>query len=147
MEHYIDRLILKSSITYIKSKVIDGEYAGSEIPSVPNWKITGGLTYNFSEKFSTTFEGIYYSQSYDLDDLENLRGKNTGEYVTFDLSAYYKITPDLMITGRIENIFDEKYDEYAGYWDDNYENNEWKFRRQYYPAVGRAVTVGISYIF
>lgn len=147
MEHYIDRLILKSSVTYIKSKVIDGEYAGSEIPSVPNWKITGGLTYNFSEKFSTTFEGIYYSQSYDLDDLENLRGKNTGEYVTFDLSAYYKITPDLMITGRIENIFDEKYDEYAGYWDDNYENNEWKFRRQYYPAVGRAVTVGISYIF
>lgn len=147
MEHYIDRLILKSSITYIKSKIIDGEYAGSEIPSVPNWKITGGLTYNFSEKFSTTFEGIYYSQSYDLDDLENLRGKNTGEYVTFDLSAYYKITPDLMITGRIENIFDEKYDEYAGYWDDNYENNEWKFRRQYYPAVGRAVTLGISYIF
>ena len=147
IEHYIDRLILKSSVTYIKSKVIDGEYAGSEIPSVPNWKITGGLTYNFSEKFSTTFEGIYYSQSYDLDDLENLRGKNTGEYVTFDLSAYYKITPDLMITGRIENIFDKKYDEYAGYWDDNYENNEWKFRRQYYPAVGRAVTVGISYIF
>lgn len=146
-EHYIDKLVLKSSITYIKSKVIDGLYAGSEIPSVPNWKITGGVTYNFNEKFSTTFEGLYYSQSYDLDDLENLRSKNSGEYVTFDLSAYYKITPDLMITGRIENIFDEKYDEYAGYWDDNYENNEWKFRRQYYPAIGRTVTVGVSYMF
>ncbi len=147
VEHYIDKLTLKSSITYIKSKVVDGEYAGSEIPSVPNWKITGGLTYDFNEKLSTTFEGVYYSQSYDLDDLENLRGKNSGEYVTFDLSAYYKITQDLMITGRIENIFDEKYDEYAGYWDDNYENNEWKFRRQYYPAIGRTVTIGISYTF
>lgn len=146
-EHYIDKLTLKSSITYIKSKIVDGEYAGSEMPSVPNWKITGGLTYDFTEKFSTTFEGVYYSQSYDLDDLENLRGKNSGEYITFDLSAYYKITSDFMITGRIENIFDEKYDEYAGYWDDNYENNEWKFRRQYYPAIGRTLTIGISYTF
>ena len=83
----------------------------------------------------------------DLDDLNNVREKNTGEYMTVDLSTYFKMTSDIMITARIENLFDKKYDEYAGFWDDSYENGQIIERRQYYPAVGRTLTVGVTYTF
>lgn len=147
VEHYLDKLTLKSSITYIKAKIIDGQYSGSEIPSVPNWKITGGMKYDFTEKLSLSGDVLYYSSSYDLDDLNNVREKNTGEYMTVDLSTYFKMTSDIMITARIENLFDKKYDEYAGFWDDSYENGQIIERRQYYPAVGRTLTVGVTYTF
>lgn len=52
-----------------------------------------------------------------------------------------------MLTARIENIFDKKYDEYAGYWDDDYYSSKYVFRRQYYPAIGRVFTVGATYTF
>ncbi len=145
-EHYIDKLTLRSSITYIRTKVVDGEYAGNEIPSVPNWKLTAGAKYDFTENLSASADLLYYSKSYDLDDISNERDKDTGEYATVDISAYYKATPSLLLTARIENVFDKEYDEYAGYWDDNY-SGSWKFRRQYYPAVGRTFTVGATYTF
>lgn len=145
-EHYIGKATLRGSATYIKTKVVDGQYACVEIPSVPNWKLTAGIKYDFTDKFSSSIDMLYYSDMYDLDDLENKRGKNTGGYTTFDISSYYKVTEDLMLTARIENVFDKKYDEYAGYWDDNYDG-DWKFRRQYYPAIGRTLTVGFIYNF
>lgn len=137
-EQYIDKLTLRSSITYIKAKVIDGEYSGSEIPSVPNWKLTAGLKYDFTENLAMSTDVLYYSESYDLDDLKNERSKDTGEYITVDISANYQMSPNLLLTARIENIFDEEYDEYAGYWSD---------QRQYYPAIGRTFTVGATYTF
>lgn len=145
-EHYIGKATLKGSATYLKTKVIDGQYAGVEIPSVPSWKLSTGLKYDFTDKFSTSIDMLYYSDMYDLDDLENKRGKNTGGYTTFDISSYYKVNDNLMLTARIENIFDKKYDEYAGYWDDNYDG-VWKYRRQYYPAIGRTITAGFIYSF
>lgn len=147
IEHYIEKLTLKSSVTYIKAKITDGQYSGSEIPSVPNWKLTAGLKYDLTEKISISGDVLYYSSSYDLDDLSNEREKNSGEYVTVDLSAYYKLTTDFMLTARIENLFDEKYDEYAGFWDDTYENGQSIERRQYYPAIGRTITIGATYTF
>lgn len=69
-EHYIGKLTLKSSVTYIKTKVLNGKYKDSEIPSVPNWKLTAGATYNFTENLASSVDLLYYSESYDLDDIK-----------------------------------------------------------------------------
>lgn len=144
-EHYINKLTLKSSITYLHHEIVDGNYESSHIPSVPNWKLTAGAVYNFTNNLSVSGDWLYYSKSYDLDDLENVRGESVSGYATFDLAAYYKLQNGLSFTARLENVFDKKYDEYTGYWDDTYENNETIFRRQYYPAIGRTITIGMKY--
>lgn len=146
-EHYIGKLTLNTSATYIHHKVINGAYKNSYIPSVPNWKLTAGAKYDFTERFTVGGDWLYYSNSYDLDDIKNERGETVKGYYIFNMSAYYKFENGIILTARIENIFDKKYDEYAGYWADKYENNIKINRRQYYPAIGRNYTLGIEYKF
>lgn len=143
-EHYIGDLTLKSSITYLHHKVISGKYSGSEIPSVPNWKVTFGAGYDFNSNFSVGADAIYAGNTYDLDDIANERKEDTGEYFTVDVFSQYKFNNGISLTFRINNIFDEKYNEYAGFWDDSIYHID---QRHYYPAIGRTYTAGISYSF
>lgn len=145
-EHYFGDLSVNTSITYINHKVVNGKYKNSRIPSVPNWKLTAGANYNITPNMSVGVDWLYYSKSLDLDDIENTRGKSVNGYNIFNISAYYAFDNGLKLTARIENIFDKKYDEYAGYWDDYYEGTP-IYRRQYYPAIGRNYTLGMEYKF
>ena len=52
------------------------------------------------------------------------------DYVTFRLFGNYEISDDLIFNARIENLFDEEYEEVIGY-----------------PALGRAVHAGLTYNF
>lgn len=143
-EHYIGDLTLKSSVTYLHHKVISGKYSGSKIPSVPNWKLTFGAGYDFNSNFSVGADAIYAGNTYDLDDIANDRKEDTGEYFTVDIFSQYKFDNGISLTFRINNVFDEKYNEYAGFWDDSKYGID---QRHYYPAIGRTYTAGISYSF
>lgn len=143
-EHYIGDLTLKSSITYLHHKVIEGKYKGSRIPSVPNWKLTAGADYNFTSQFSVGADALYSGNSHDLDDIENNRKGDTGEYFTVDIFSQYKFKNGISVNFRINNLFDEKYNEYAGYWEDSKYD---ELQRHYYPAIGRTYSVGLKYIF
>lgn len=145
-EHYIGDLTLNGSVTYLHHKVVDGKYKNSRIPSVPNWKLTAGANYNITPNFNVGGDWLYYSNSYDLDDLENKRGETVKGYYIFNLSACYKFENGIELTARIENIFDKKYDEYVGYWMETNAQEKVK-KRQYYPAIGRNYTLGIKYNF
>ncbi len=144
LEHYIGDLTLKSSVTYIHHEVISGKYEGSEIPSVPNWKLTFGASYDVNSRFSVGADVLYSGLYYDLDDIANERGKSTGEYTTVDVFTQYKFPNDITATFRINNLFDEEYNEYVGFWGDSKYNIE---QRHYYPAIGRTYTFGLSYSF
>ncbi|MGL4788827.1 MAG: TonB-dependent receptor, partial [Cetobacterium sp.] len=61
-----------------------------------------------------------------------------GDYATVDLSLSYNPIVDLTVTGRVNNIFDEKYATYVGYWDNT---------RQYNRGDGRIYTVEATYKF
>ena len=137
-------MTLKSSVTYLHHKVISGKYSGSKIPSVPNWKLTFGAGYDFNSNFSVGADAIYAGNTYDLDDIANDRKEDTGEYFTVDIFSQYKFDNGISLTFRINNVFDEKYNEYAGFWDDSKYGID---QRHYYPAIGRTYTAGISYSF
>ena len=145
-EHYFGDLTVNTSITYLDHKVTNGKYKNSRIPSVPNWKLTAGANYNLTPNMTVGVDWLYYSKSLDLDDMQNTRGKSVDGYDIFNMSLYYSFDNGIRLTARVENIFDKKYDEYAGYWDDYYEGAP-HFRRQYYPAIGRNYTLGIDYKF
>lgn len=144
LEHYIGDLTLKSSATYIHHEVISGKYEGSEIPSVPNWRLTFGASYDVNPRFSVGADVLYSGLSYDLDDIANERGESTGEYTTVDAFTQYRFTNGVTATFRVNNLFDEEYNEYAGYWGDSKYNVD---QRHYYPAIGRTYTLGLSYSF
>ena len=60
---------------------------------------------------------------------ENATSEND-DYVIVRLFGNYEISDDLIFHARIENLFDEKYEEVIGY-----------------PALGRAVHAGLTYNF
>ena len=60
---------------------------------------------------------------------ENATNEND-DYIIVRLFGNYEISDDLIFNARIENLFDEKYEEVIGY-----------------PALGRAVHAGLTYNF
>ena len=60
---------------------------------------------------------------------ENATNEND-YYIIARLFGNYEISDDLIFNARIENLFDEKYEEVIGY-----------------PALGRAVHAGLTYNF
>lgn len=139
-EQYFGKFTITETISYLHHKIVDSDFESrknKEIPMVPNWKLGLGINYKYSENLDFNVDGVYYSKYFDSDDPENVRGKNCGGYATVDLSTNYRIG-DLTLTGRINNIFDEKYEDYVGYWDNT---------RQYSPASGRTFTLGATYKF
>ncbi len=139
-EQYVNKLVFTETLTYLHHKIIESNFQSrknKEIPMVPNWKLGLGVGYEYSENLNFNIDGVYYGKYYDSDDPENIRKKDCGNYITVDFSAVYKIG-DITLTGRINNLFDEEYEDYVGYWDGT---------RQYSPAQGRSYTLGITYKF
>ncbi|MBS9776390.1 MAG: TonB-dependent receptor [Fusobacterium sp.] len=140
-EHYFGDLTVNGGLTYINHKITKAAnpiYKNSKIPSVPNWKLTAGVNYNVTPKFNVGADWLYYSKSFDLDDIANERGETCKGYSVFNLSANYKFENGLSLNAKVENILDEKYNEYEGYWSKS---------RQWYPAIGRNFSVGFNYKF
>lgn len=146
LEHYIGRLTLRSSVTYIEHEIISGKYEGNKVPSVPNLTGSLGASYLLAQGLTVNADAIYHGKMYDLDDLENERGEDVDDYVVVDLSAIYQMENGVTITGRINNVFDEGYDRYVGAWEDFSQPGQ-PIIRQHYPAPGRTYTLGVKYTF
>lgn len=145
-EHYIGRLTLRGSMTYIEHEIVSGKYKGNEIPSVPNIQAGAGASYLLAHGITINADAIYHGKMYDLDDLDNERGKNVDDYVVVDLSLNYKLNNGFSITGRINNVFDEGYDRYVGAWEDFSQAGN-PIVRQHLPAPGRSYSLGVKYSF
>lgn len=168
-EHYFDKLTLRGGISYLHHEIKDGKNtSGKDIPSVPNWKITLGATYNATDKLSIGADMLYHGSMYVLDYLKyldtsifpdevtNSKGETkpnpekdltdydpkVESFITVDVFASYKVNESLTLTARVDNIFDEKYGDYVGAWD-----NGTRVVQQVFPAPGRTYTVGINYTF
>ncbi|MDK4522217.1 TonB-dependent receptor [Fusobacterium necrophorum] len=140
-EQYFDKITFTESISYLNHKIVDSDFASrknKEIPMVPNWKAAFGVNYKPIEKLNLNADLVYYGKYFDSDDPENIRAKDKGNYTTVSVSANYKFENGLALTARVNNLFNRKYEDYVGYWDNS---------RQYSPAAGRNYSIGIDYIF
>jgi len=145
-EHYIGRLTLRSSFTYIEHEIVSGRYEGNKVPSVPNVQGGAGASYLLAEGLTVNLDAIYHGKMYDLDDLENKRGETVDDYIVVDFTTVYILKNGLTITGGINNIFDEGYDRYVGAWEDFSQPGS-PIVRQHLPAPGRTYTLGVKYNF
>lgn len=56
------------------------------------------------------FAGSLYAEGRRFDDLANNRAKRLGGYGLLDVRAEYRITPDWLMQGRIDNLLDKRYE-------------------------------------
>lgn len=145
-EHYIGRLTLRSSLTYIEHEIVSGRYEGNKVPSVPNFLGGAGASYLLAEGLTVNLDASYHGKMYDLDDLENERGETVDDYIVVDFTTVYIFKNGLTITGGINNIFDEGYDRYVGAWED-FSQPGTPIVRQHLPAPGRTYTLGVKCSF
>lgn len=138
-EHYFNKITLRESLSFINTKIKDGEFKGSEIPNVPNILVSLGTTYRITDKLTLNGDLNYTGKSYSAGDFTNKTSKNSS-YTTLDISFNYSFTPNLDIYGGIKNITDKKYSDYI-VW------KEWNQSKNYYPANGRNFYIGAKYNF
>ena len=72
------------------------------------------LSYNLREKVTANLDILYVGRRFDKDYSTDSR-IILGDYTLVNLAVSYSITEIFQIFGRVENLFDEKYEEIKGY--------------------------------
>jgi vitamin B12 transporter len=102
----LKNLDLGATYTFTHSKDLD---SGTELLRRPRHMASANVHYQFCEKFSGNFTAIYNGRMLDIG------GVTLGGYMVANLGAAYKISPALELTARVENLFDARYQEVAGF--------------------------------
>ena len=116
-----ERLYLDSSVSYKKSKDLDSN--NDFLPKRPEFFGSVTATYGINSL------NVGTQMNFKTNTKENATNEND-DYIIARLFGNYEISDDLIFNARIENLFDEKYEEVIGY-----------------PALGRAVHAGLTYNF
>lgn len=114
----INDLGFKTSFTYTNTKDKSPNSADENLPllRIPKIKISGSINYKFTPDINSNFEIIYVGKRDDKDfsvyPTKRVQLKN---YTLVNLSASYQINNLLQLYGRIDNLFDQYYEEVLGY--------------------------------
>ena len=140
LEHYLGKLTLKETFTYLDTEMLDGPYEGKTIPGVSKYRYSLGADYTLSENFRGNVAANYYGSAYCYGDYNNQADK-VDPYMTVDAKLTYDFKNGLEIYTGINNIFNEEYYDYAGYY---YYSGDVYY---YYPAPERTYYAGARYNF
>ncbi|OUW38005.1 MAG: hypothetical protein CBD35_04665, partial [Verrucomicrobia bacterium TMED175] len=116
-----ERLYVDSSVSYSKSKDLDSNI--DFLPKRPEFFGSVTATYEINSLY------LGSQMNFKNNTKENATNYNDN-YIIVRLFGNYEISDNLIFNARIENLFDEEYEEVIGY-----------------PALGRAVHAGFSYNF
>lgn len=134
---YLETFTITQGYTYIDAKIKDGTYEGKAIPWVPENKYSIKAEYDLSN-LSLGLEYSYIGSMYAISDWEN-KAEKIENYSIMNFSSSYKFK-EFNLFGGINNLLDEKYNNYAVY-------STSKKRIGYYPAEERNYYLGLSYEF
>ncbi|WP_341325666.1 TonB-dependent receptor [Methylotuvimicrobium sp. KM2] len=116
---------------------------GRRIPGLPEHMFKASVGVDLWQKLMLGIDGVYSGARYYRGDEANQHAK-LGGYWLFNGRAEYKITENLALFGRVDNIFDVNYSSFGVYGEadevlgDNYED-----RRFVSPGMPRAGWIGV----
>ncbi len=92
------------------------EDSGAALLRKARHKFAADINYQPNDRLDLTLQSNYRSSSYDNDysSLDVQRAELSG-YNTVDFLTGYQLTESLRIFGRVENLFDQNYQEVLGY--------------------------------
>ncbi|MGL6066616.1 MAG: TonB-dependent receptor family protein [Cetobacterium sp.] len=135
-EQYFGKLTVRESYALIKTEILESansKLEGKEISDVPTNKLSLGLSYEITPKFTVLTETVYTSAYYVND--ENTGGKQNENVVT-NMTFNYNPTETLKLYTGVRNLFNEKY--YNSIKSDG---------TQFDPAAERSFYAGFKYNF
>jgi outer membrane receptor protein involved in Fe transport len=118
-------------------------HKGSKIPGIPEHIFKAAVNVDLWQKFSVGINGQYSGDRYLRGDEANRNAKSAG-YWLFNATADYKITKNLTLFGKLDNIFDKNYNSFGVYGNatqvlgDSY--NDGRF---FSPGMPRAGWIGV----
>lgn len=153
LEMYLDKWTFRGSYSYIEHQMKSEAYVGKEIPGVPNNRLALGTVFQPNNKTKINLDMNYNGSSYYFSDYMNV-GRKLESYITVDTKISYNIFENLQIFAGANNIFDEKYSDFAAnyatiiapmppFLPDGMVFNYYS----YYPANGRNYYAGFKYSF
>ena len=126
-----------ASYTFTKARFKGGEFDNKEIPAVPKHIFTAGANIKI-DNFLLNIDCRDIGKSRFISDQANNKGLVKGYFVT-DIGCSYR-HKYLNVYGKINNLFNEKYSEYAV-------RSAMYDTRNYYPSPERNFVVGIKFEF
>ena len=105
-EQYFGKLVINESLAYVNARITAGPEEGGKIPYVPEVKATFGLSYEMSKNLDAGINVNYFSNA------EDSRGKKIDAYTTTDLVVKYGFDNGIQLIAGVNNLFNEKYNEY-----------------------------------
>ena len=104
----LDNLGLKAAYTYTETR---DDISGAQLARRPKNKLTFDANYRFIQQANLNLGLVYVGTRYD--DAANTQKMK--DYLLVNLAGSYDLSKSLQLFGRIENLFDRKYEEVAGY--------------------------------
>ena len=105
-----DELTMTSTYSYLKATIEQGDNQGSVIPDIPENSASVNFMWRDNDQWKHSFGLDYQGPSYALNDPGNEMQKGNESIVGFISTGY--TDGSLTLTGRINNVFNEKYDLY-----------------------------------
>ncbi len=108
---FSDIFQVKGSYSYTDAKIRDGQFAGKNVPNVPNHHATLNASYLFSEGFDLAVTGTYVGERPLISDFNNAYAYQKS-YIRTDVKLSYS-RDDMSAFIGVNNITNSKYAEYG----------------------------------
>ena len=125
---------------------------GDQIPAIPRHRIKASFDYSVTDAFKVGGDALWVSSQYLVGDASN-QEPQLPPYAVFNLHASYQIDKTYQVYGRIDNILDNRYVTYGGFFDTaqlpNFYNGGAPFTnpQSLSPARPRAFYAGLKATF
>ena len=125
---------------------------GDIIPAVPRHRIKASFDYSVTDAFKVGGDALWVSSQYLVGDASN-QEPQLPSYAVFSAHASYQLDKTYQLYGRIDNIFDNRYYTYGGFFDTgqvpNFYNGGAHFTnaQSLAPARPRAFYAGLKATF
>ncbi|MDR0484619.1 MAG: TonB-dependent receptor [Alphaproteobacteria bacterium] len=108
-EQNLGRVTLSESITYINTRVLEGDYKGQRVANVPNVKAMANAKYEIIDNLNLGAR-LNYNGRYLENNVEDMYQQSFAPDVfTADMLVDYSPVNKLYVMGGVNNVFNEKY--------------------------------------
>jgi outer membrane receptor protein involved in Fe transport len=129
---------LSLQYSWVDAKIVGGDFDGSEVPLVSEYKARFVVDNRVSESITITSGATFTHEAVIGSDFANAL-ETLEEYILIDLSVRYKLNEHIEFFATVDNLFDEEYQS-TGFA--NRVGTE-----GFYPGVGRSAKLGTSIRF
>ena len=124
---------------------------GDIIPAIPRHRIKASFDYSVTDAFKVGGDALWVSSQYLVGDASN-QEPQLPSYAVFSAHASYQLDKTYQIYGRVDNILDNRYYTYGGFFDTTqlpnfYTGNQFTDARSLAPARPRAFYLGMKATF